>query len=170
MAGGEPSQFGIWFVAATHPHQETQAIENLLRQGFKAYCPTIIKHIRHARRAYDGRRPLFPGYVFVEEPGLGQRWRPLLSTYGVRTVIMYDERPAKLPEGFVEGLKAREVDGIVGKPEAPFQVGQTVTIRGGAFDGLIAQIVEMKSNDRVMVLLDLLKRKTPVHVSVEKLV
>ena len=48
----------------------------------------------------------------------------MLSTFGVRTVIMYNESPAKLPAGFVEGLKAREVDGNICKPEIPFQTGQ----------------------------------------------
>ena len=161
MTGCACPQNGVWFVVATHPNRESQAIENLLRQGFPVYCPMIMKHIRHARRAYDGRAPLFPGYIFVEQISQEQRWRPLLSTFGVRTVIMCNERPAKLPTGFVEGLKAREVDGNICKPEAPFKIGQEVTIKGGAFDGLIGQIVEMKSNDRVLVLLDLLDVKPP---------
>ncbi len=170
MTSSAHPQYGVWLVVATHPHRESQAIENLVRQSFHAYCPMIVKHIRHARRAYDGQRPLFPGYVFVQQPGGEQRWRPLLSTFGVRTVIMHDERPAKLPEGFVEGLKAREAGGTICKPESPFQIGQEVTIRGGAFDGLIGQIMEMKSHDRVLVLLDLLRRKTTVHVSAKQLV
>ena len=168
-ASAEP-QFGVWLVLATHPHREAQAIEHLLRQSFHAYCPTIIKHVCHARRAYDAPRPLFPGYVFVEQPSLQQRWRPLLSTFGVRTVLMNDENPAKLPAGFVESLKAREVDGKICKPEVPFQTGQYVTIRGGAFDGLAGQIIEMRPNDRVLVLLDLLKRKTTVHIDGKQLI
>ncbi len=100
---------GVWFVLATHPHREAQATEHLMRQSFHVYCPMTVKHIRHARRTYDARRPLFPGYIFVEQPGLQQQWRPLLSTFGVRTVLMNGETPAKLPAGFVDSLKAREV-------------------------------------------------------------
>lgn len=157
-------EHGIWFVLATHPHREAEAIQNLMRQSFRAYCPTIVRSIRHARRNYDAPRPLFAGYVFVEQQDLVQRWRPLLSTIGVRSVIMSGETPAKLPAGFVESLKVREVNGCICKPEATFQIGQQVTIRGGAFDGLVCQIVEMKENDRVLVLLDLLQRKTRVQV------
>ncbi|MGO8780309.1 MAG: transcription termination/antitermination protein NusG [Rhodomicrobium sp.] len=159
-------QGGVWLVAATHPHRETQAVENLERQSFHVYCPMTAKHIRHARRAYDALRPLFPGYIFVEQP---QLWRPLLSTIGVRAVVMSDDRPAKLPAGFVESLRAREVDGCICKPEAPFQIGQQVTIQGGPFDGLIGQIMEMRPNDRILVLLDLLKRQTPVHIDAKRL-
>jgi transcriptional antiterminator RfaH len=160
---------GSWLVLVTHPHRESQAIENLMRQNFRAYCPMTVKHIRHARRAYDAQRPLFPSYVFVEQQSLQQRWRPLLSTFGIRSVITHDDKPAKLPHGFVEGLKAREVDGAIGIPETPFQIGQQVTIKGGAFDGLIGQIVQMKPNDRVLVLLDLLQRKTTVHIHAKQL-
>ena len=159
-----------WLVLATHPNREAQAIENLARQKFQVYCPVVLRHIRHARRTYDAHRPLFPGYVFVEQPGLPQRWRPLLGTFGVRTVLMNGETPATLPKGFIEGLKAREVDGVIGKPEAPFQIGQRVTIKGGAFDGLIGQIIAMKENDRVLLLLDLLSRQTRVHIDARQLV
>ncbi len=158
-----------WLVLATHPYREAQAIGNLLRQSFHVYCPMILTHIRHARRAYDAKRPLFPGYVFVEEPSLHQQWRPLLGTLGVRTVLRSGERPAKLPAGFIESLKAREVDGSICKPETPFRIGQRVTIQGGAFDGLAGQIIEMRDHDRILVLLDLLKRQTRVQIDAKRL-
>jgi transcriptional antiterminator RfaH len=158
---------GVWLVLVTHPHREPQAIENLMRQNFRAYCPMTAKRIHHARRVHDAQRPLFPGYVFVEWPS---QWRPLLGTIGVRSVVMSDRKPAKLPLGFVESLKARELDGVIGEPEMAFRIGQQVTIQGGAFDGLIGQIIEMRSNDRVLVLLDLLNRQTPVHIDARQLV
>ncbi len=159
---------GVWFVLATHPHREVVAMQNLARQNFHVYCPMTVRHIRHARRAHDALRPLFPGYVFTEQD-LTQRWRPLLSTIGVRNVVMSGETPAKLPAGFVESLKSREVNGSICKPEMPFRIGQQVTIRGGVFDGLICEIAEMKENDRVLVLLDLLKRQTRVHIDAKHL-
>jgi transcriptional antiterminator RfaH len=162
-------EYGIWFVLATHPHRETEAIQNLVRQSFQAYCPMIVRNIRHARRTYDAARPLFPCYVFVMQQDPAQRWRPLNSTVGVRALVMSGETPGKLPAGFVEDLKAREVNGSICKPAAPFQAGQHVTIRGGAFDSLIGQIVEMKENDRALVLLDLLNRQTRVHIDAKRL-
>jgi|SRR5208337_532583 len=163
-------EYGDWLVLATHPYREAQAIENLVRQSFRVYCPMILTHIRHARRAYDAKRPLFPGYVFVEQPSLQQQWRSLLGTLGVRTVLMSGEkRPAKLPAGFIESLKAREVDGSICKPETPFQIGQQVTIQGGAFDGMAGQIIEMREHDRILVLLDLLKQQTRVHIDAKRL-
>ena len=154
----------IWVVAATRQHRESFALENLARQGFTAYCPMIKKHIRHARRAFDAPRPLFPGYVFVEyEAGLHCS-RALLGTYGVRSVICHGEIPARLPEGFVEALKAREAGGVISMPGAPFEPGQEVAVQGGPFDGLIGRIAGIGEHDRVLVLLDLLNRQAKVHL------
>jgi transcriptional antiterminator RfaH len=161
---------GEWAVAATHPHREALASENLTRQGFESYCPVIMRRVRHARQTYDAVKPLFAGYLFIELKNWQTQLRPLLSTLGIRTVVMNGGRPATLPAGFVENLRAREIDGKIAKPESKFQIGQTVMIQNGPFDGLIGQIVELRENDRVLVLLDLLKRATRVSVDAKQLV
>src|SRR5271165_1093227 len=99
---------GEWLVLTVQPHRMTVAVENLKRQGFHIYCPMLLKRIRHARRAYDAPRPMFPGYLFVEKLRSTKRWRSILGTLGVKAVIMNGEHPALLPEGFVENLRARE--------------------------------------------------------------
>ena len=78
-------QSGGWAVVNTQPHRETIALENLERQDFRAYCPVIRKRVRHARRSLDLLRPLFPGYLFAQVTL--DRWRPILSTYGVRSLV-----------------------------------------------------------------------------------
>src|ERR1700689_823593 len=145
-----------WFVVSTHPHREVFAAQNLSAQQFNVYCPKIIKHIRHARRAFDAPRPLFPGYLFVELESKLSHWRPILGTFGVRSVIRHGETPALLPARFIETLRTRELDGIGQRPEDPFETGQRVAVSGGPFDGLIGQIMELRDRDRVLVLLDLL--------------
>jgi len=164
-----PPQAARWIVVSTHAHRESFAAENLDRQGFISYCPMMRKRIRHARRAYDAARPLFPGYLFVRyeaEPG---SWRSLLGTYGVRSVVCHGETPALLPEGFVESLKAREVDGVISRPEKPLEAGQEVAVTGGPFDGLIGRIVDIRENDRVLLLLDLLNQQSKVYVDAKML-
>jgi transcriptional antiterminator RfaH len=161
---------GEWAVAATHPHRETLASANLTRQGFSSYCPVILRRVRHARRTYDSVKPLFPGYLFIELKDWQTQLRPLSSTLGIRAVVMSNGRPSALPAGFIESLRAREIDGKIARPERAFQIGQTVTIQNGPFDGLIGQIVELRENDRVLVLLDLLKRATRVSVDAKQLV
>jgi transcriptional antiterminator RfaH len=157
-----------WIVLTTKPCCESLASENLGRQGYIFYYPMTMRRIRHARKTYDAPRPLFPGYIFVEL-GASNRWRPILGTYGVRSIVRNGEVPAVLPAEFVEGLKSREIDGAIRKPENPFQPGQAVAIRSGPLDGLVGQILELRENDRVLLLLDLLNQQAKVHVGADLL-
>jgi transcriptional antiterminator RfaH len=98
---------------------------------------------------------MFPGYVFVALDLSRDRWRPILSTFGVRRVIFQGERPALLESAFVNALKGRERDGIILEPQADLAVGQSVSMSSGYFEGLTAQIIELNPSDRVTLLLNL---------------
>jgi transcription elongation factor/antiterminator RfaH len=160
---GSPSN---WAVVNTHPHRENVAVDNLQRQAFHAYCPMVRRQRRHARRVSDVLRPLFPGYLFAQVNPESQRWRPMLSTLGVRNVVQCGDRLSLIEDAFVQSLKQREVDGAIARPEHPYQLGQEVRIAGGAFDGLVARIIEMDERDRLTVLMDLLSR--PVKVKIDE--
>jgi transcriptional antiterminator RfaH len=160
-----PAQPGKWVVVNTHPHKEALAIENLQRQDFRSYCPMARKRIRHARREQDVLRPLFPGYVFAQVDTTLHRWRSIISTFGVRSLVSFGDRLSFLQDGFIQTLMAREVDGAIVRPTSPYVVGQHVRISGGAFDGIVATIIEMNEKDRLTVLLNLLNR--PVKAKME---
>jgi transcriptional antiterminator RfaH len=157
-----------WIVVNTQPHREQIALENLARQAFNTYCPMMRTRVRHARRTQEVLRPLFPGYLFVRVSADLKRWRPILSTYGVRTLVCCGGRPSFLDERFVEGLQARTIDGAIVRPARPYEPGQQVKMAGGAFDGLIATILEMDEKDRLVVLMDLLNRPTKVRVNAHR--
>jgi transcriptional antiterminator RfaH len=166
--GNHVTKNARWIVLTTKPCCENVASENLGRQGYNFYYPMTIKRIRHARKAYDAPRPLFPGYIFVEL-GANDRWRPILGTYGVRSIVKNGDAPALLPPEFVEGLKSREINGAIRKPQNAFQPGQAVAICRGPLDGLVGQILELRENDRVLLLLDLLNQQAKVHVGADLL-
>jgi len=154
-----------WAAVNTQPHREALAIEHLQRQNFECYCPMVRKSVRHARKQHEVLRPLFPGYLFVAiDPDI-HRWRPILSTIGVRTLVRCGERLAMLGAEFIDALKARELDGAICRPSSPYRVGQEVRITGGALDGLVATIIEKSEKDRLVVLLELLNR--PVRVKLD---
>src|SRR5689334_15212746 len=142
-----------WAVVNTHPHKEHIAVENLQRQEFIPYCPLIKRRQRHARRVTELLRPLFPGYLFVKmNPDL-THWRPMLSTFGVRNVVRCGEKVSLLDDAFVQAIRAREIDGVISRPASPYQMGQEVRVSGGAFDGLVATIIELHAPDRLTVLM-----------------
>lgn len=156
-------------MANSQPHRERIALDNLLRQGFRAYCPLIRRRVRHARRTQDVLRPLFPGYLFIDlDPNA--RWSPILSTFGVRTLVRCGKQLSSLPDEFVNSLKAREIEGATMRPASPYEIGQQVRIADGVFHGLVATIIDMDVRDRLVVLMNLLNRPTKVRLSARQVV
>lgn len=158
-----------WAVVHTHAHREPVALENLVRQGYVAYCPMIARRIRHARTWRDVRRPLFPSYVFIRWSSAASRWRPVLSTYGVKHLLFQGGRPSIITGEFIESLKQRERDGVVVAPAERFREGQTVCVAGGIFDGLTAIITNLDSRDRVTVLLNLINGQVRAQLPIERI-
>lgn len=94
----------------------------------------------------------------------------MMSTVGVRTVIRMGGGPAQIPDEFVDSLQAREVDGLIALPSTPFEVGQKIRLKGGPMEGIVADIIELRDSDRVVVLMDLLRQPVKVQVSADMIV
>jgi transcriptional antiterminator RfaH len=158
-----------WVVVNTQPHREIFASDNLTRQGFHVYCPMIMKRIKHARRVQDALRPLFPGYIFTQLRAETQQWRPILGTYGVKSLVRNGDELGFIGGDFIDGLRARELDGVIRKPSVAFEVGQKVAVQGGPFDGLVGEIIQLREKDRVLVLLNLLCQPAKTQLSTDML-
>ena len=157
-----------WFVVATKPNSENLAAGHLARQGFAPYVPQIKTVRRHARRVEMVKRPLFPGYMFVELDPMITRWRSINGTVGVKHILTCAGRPQALDDAFVEALMAREVGGVIPE-EYSFSTGELVTVIGGPFDAHIGKIVSADQTGRVKLLMSLLGGDVVSSVPVEKL-
>jgi transcriptional antiterminator RfaH len=157
-----------WVAISTKPQQEAVALHNLSRQRFHSYCPMVRKQVSHARRRYDVLRPLFPSYLFVNIDLASQRWRPLLSTRGVRSVVRCGDQPSIVDGQLIDALRARECDGVITRPSSPYSVGQHVKVATGPLEGFVAIILEMTEKDRLVALLDMLNRPVRVKLKVDQ--
>src|SRR5678815_3118441 len=117
-----------WYVAKTKSGQDQTAVENLARQSFAGFYPTI-KIEREVRGRITRRvEGLFPGYVFVRLSLTADRWQAINSTRGVAGLVSFrkDGTPSPVPKGEVEMLQAKEK---LGEFECAFRVGDTVRVR-----------------------------------------
>lgn len=153
-----------WCVVRSAPREEARAETNLLRQGYNAFLPRIRRQVRHARKVQWRLAPLFPGYLFVSLDPAVTAWRPILSTWGVVGLVRFGERPASLPPGLVERMRAiSDSDGLLtGSPE--LQPGDEVRISGGAFDDWIGQVIALPDDERVSLLLKAAHRSVEVSI------
>jgi transcriptional antiterminator RfaH len=159
-----------WYVVQTHTNSEAKAAEHLRRQGYEVYLPQMRRWRSHARRRELVARPLFPRYLFVNFDPEHARWRSILSTLGVASMICHGEKPSHVPEGVVEEIRQAERGGWfddVGRVSR-LKIGDTVRIACGPFADLVGQLQSLTSDDRVRVLLDILGRRVMTIVKLKE--
>ena len=144
-----------WACAQVEPRREAVAQHFLRLAGFEVYVPRLCERRLRQGKRIESVTPLFPSYAFVV---IEQQWHAALRTIGVTALIMADQRPARVPDAVIAGLKSRErVDGLIEliKPVG-LKRGDRVRISRGPFVGHLALFDGMKPRDRCEVLLALL--------------
>ncbi len=155
-----------WFVVHTRAHGEQRAYENLCRQGFDAWLPRYRKKRRHAGRLETVLRPLFPRYLFVSVDLAAERWRAILSTFGVAGLVGAVDGPEPVPDGVVNALRARaDADGCFTLHRAAtMKPGQPVRIGAGPFQDIEGIFQAPSDAERVVILLQLMGRTVSITV------
>jgi len=158
-----------WYAVYTQPHAETKALEHLLRQGYSAYLPRYRTRVSHARRRQIVLRPLFPRYLFAGIDRAAMPWRPILSTFGVTDIVRNGDEPAPVPFEVVSAIEEREKAGAFDRvnPQQSLRLGELVRVTAGALEDMIGRLVELRDQDRVVVLLELLGRAVRVQLHAE---
>jgi transcriptional antiterminator RfaH len=155
-----------WYATYAQPQSEARAERELRQQGFDVFLPLCRRLRRHARRSEMVLRPLFPRYLFVAIDLATQRWRAVNGTRGVVQLVRQGDRPAPLPAGVVEALRAR-ADGSGAVPLdalSMFEPGRKLLVTAGPFAGHTGKYETMTSDERVILLLELLGRSVEVAV------
>jgi len=156
-----------WYAVYTRPQSEAKASANLLRQGYQAYLPRCRVYVSHARRREVVVRPLFPRYLFAGLDRALMPWRPIRSTLGVAGLVQTGDEPTAVPEGIISALRERESIGAFDRllPQQSLRLGDFVRVTEGAFEDMVGRLVELRDQDRVVVLLDLLGRSVPAQLT-----
>ena len=146
-----------WYVVQTRPNRENLALVHLERQGFKVWLPCYEQVVRHARQAKRVRRPLFPGYLFINFDLETARWRNVNGTIGVKNIVSFGLTPSAVDSEFITALKAVEnSDGFVDANNDDLKPGQDVEVLSGPMAGQIGKLVRLDTGNRVTVLLKML--------------
>jgi len=141
-----------WYAISTKPHQDDLAELNLRRMGVETFNPQVKQHkiIRRKKRVCTS--PLFPGYLFAKF-SMGQHYRNVLYTRGVRRVVAFGEQPAIVDEALIEAIKCRLCEGFFATSESHFMPGQVVRIQEGPLRGLEAIFEKQMTGPQRAVLL-----------------
>ena len=155
-----------WFVVQTKPKQESLAEVNLGRQGYETYYPRLIQKRRYRGRWKKIIDPLFPRYLFVSLEKGRDDFSPIRSTLGVTGLIRFGGKPSALLPGLIEAIRNREEDELgMHVNRTLWQPDDEVEIVEGAFAGLKGLFLAECSEERVVILLNMLGRAQEIVVA-----
>ncbi len=162
-ASSPPSAF--WFVVFSKPRRETEAVEQLERQGYTAFLPRVRSRRRLRGQWQDIVEPMFPRYLFLRVVPGQDDLRPVRSTRGVAGLVRFGGDPQPVPEAVMAELQrlCAGADGVLELP-TPLAAGGRVRVLEGPFAGCEGELLNQDGKRRALVLLELLGRLNPVEL------
>jgi transcriptional antiterminator RfaH len=159
-----------WFVVHTKPRQEKTALENLKRQGYACYLPTIKVQKPRGKTLSQTEEPMFPRYLFVaiDQNFRGKGSTSIRSTRGVHELVCFGNEPSPIAFDLLNAIFEREREQHR-HPDPPFKNGDRVTVVDGPLAGLESIYQAKTGEERSMILLNLLNRPTKVQINTAQL-
>jgi transcription antitermination factor NusG len=146
-----PGEQERWYILKVEPQKEFAAEQIIDKRGGMSFVPVEVKYPRLSRhskkrdkRAVPKRYPIFPGYVFAGFNGIIPMHQ-LARLYVVKGVVGLEGRPYEVPSSIINSLRAQSGKSLPRRsspnPHKSFDVGETVEITGGPFEGWSLPIV-----------------------------
>jgi transcriptional antiterminator RfaH len=161
---------------------ESFVAKEIGRAGFEVYSVRLRKMVMPRSQSLSaGQRkhrhmlarekiePMFPGYDFVRFDPCGGAWHDIFRLVGVYGMLCANNLPVPMPDAFIAGLRACEVNGAIPAAmsvDEVFTLGETVRItKDGPFKGLTGPIERLDERGRIRLLLALFGGDTPIDLT-----
>ena len=189
-------QEGDWYVIHSYAGYENRVKQNLENRAislnleefiFESQVPMEdVVEIKNGQRK-QVRRVRIPGYVLVRMELTDESWGAVRHTPGVTGFVgnAYDPTPLSIDEVFTmlapifeerqaeaaaaEGVQAEQAATSAPITEVDYEVGESVLVKEGSFEGHPATIQEIRpESQKLTVLLSIFERDVPVELSFDQ--
>ena len=152
-----------WYLIKTKPRQENVAIANLENQNYHVYCPSA--------KINNKIVVLFPGYLFINLDQTLENWSPIRSTKGVLNFVRFGLSYAKISNKIIDFIKENEFNTSQKlKYLNDFKTGDKVQITEGVFKNCVAIFKSFKSDERVILLMNLMGQQQTINIKKKSLI
>ena len=189
-------QEGDWYVIHSYAGYENRVKQNLENRAvslnleeliFESQVPMEdVVEIKNGQRK-QVRRVRIPGYVLVRMELTDESWGAVRHTPGVTGFVgnAYDPTPLSIDEVFTmlapifeerqaeaaaaEGVQAEQAAKSAPVTEVEYEVGESVLVKEGSFEGHPATIQEIRPESaKLTVLLSIFERDVPVELGFDQ--
>jgi transcriptional antiterminator RfaH len=158
-----------WHLIMTKPKQDEVAEYNLKLQGFEVYRPQCRQVKTRRGKKITQLESLFPRYLFIKLDDEQQNWAPIRSTKGVLQLVRFGTQAAKVDEALIDQLKQQEQVALNEPSDSPYKKGDKLRVEAGAFYGLDAIFDGYDSDQRIIVLMNILGQQQKLTLPAEQL-
>ena len=153
-----------WFILQFKSNSHHLATKNLNQQGFETFLPLHDATSRKLSRFINTSKPLFPGYMFIKFDRAESDWHKVNNTYGVSRLLTFNSILKPIPTKFVDSLMKRYDSSGKLIPIEKLKNGDQVMVLKGPFANFIATVEKYEDDQRIWVLMDLMGRKSKIHI------
>ena len=152
-----------WYLIKIKPRQENVAITNLENQNYHVYCPSA--------KINNKIKVLFPGYLFINLDETSENWSPIRSTKGILNFVKFGLSYAKISNKIIDFIKKNELNTTNNiKKLNDCKPGDKVQITEGVFKNCVAIFHSLKSDERVMLLINLMGQQQSIKIKKKSLI
>jgi len=149
-----------WFILQFKSNSHHQAVRNLNQIGLETFLPTHNITSREDSRFTCASRPLFPGYMFISFSRENTHWRKINSIYVVSQLFKFNSILKPVPNCLINDLMSRLDISKQSTPAAQLKKGNHIKFIHGPFTNFIATIEKLEFHQLILILMDILGRKT----------
>ena len=164
-----------WYVAHTYSGYENKvkaSLENIIENRglghliFDINIPTEVIIEKNGDKEKVIENKIFPCYVYIKMTMTEESWYAVRNITGVTGFVGPGSRPTPLTEEEVAALQIEQVTEV----KLAFEVGDTVTVTSGLFEGYSGTVQAISEDlKNVTVLVKRGNRDMPVELEVESI-
>ncbi len=153
-----------WYPIYTRSRAEKATQLALEKKNIRTYLPLIRVEKQWSDRKKITLEPLLKSYLFIYISA--REFTEVLMTYGVSRFIYFSGKIMSIPTKQLEDLKLLLSDGTdLEVNELEVEPGEKVIIKAGPFKGILAELVYLKHNCKIVLRLENLGYTITVNTS-----
>ena len=152
-----------WYAAYTNPRAERKVFEQLRKRDIEVFLPVhnVLKQYKNRKKKVE--EVLFKSYIFVRITS--KSYLEVLNIKGVVRFVSFEGKPFPVPENQIEIVKRIISNEVVFNVEdTVYSKGDKVEIIEGPLKGLKGDLVNIKGNYKVAMVLDNLHKTIFVDI------
>jgi transcription antitermination factor NusG len=142
-----------WYPVYTHPRAEKKACQALLNKGLETYLPLHRQLKQWSDRKKWVEEPFIKSYLFVRIKETEQT--TVTTTKGISRFIYFSGKIASMPNRQIEELKLLMASSLeLEITEEDLQPGEKIVIKAGPLKGLTGEIINYRSQKKLVLRLE----------------